>query len=152
MNRTPYLRFKSERLERQWRGEPEGCPKLHPSLRVLTVAAGRWHWLECRKPALVTGLARTAVEQAALYPGTRTPRSPHEQGRAADLSVRMLTPERAAAWAEWLNAAFPYRGGSRYRTALVHAVGAGAIHLHLQIAPGERFPAAEDDQPSTVTA
>ncbi|OGG05344.1 MAG: hypothetical protein A3F83_13210 [Candidatus Glassbacteria bacterium RIFCSPLOWO2_12_FULL_58_11] len=141
MYRTPYLVFKSARLESEWSGG--GTQKgvgLHPALYVVVLAAAHWHYRTLGKPAELTCLLRTPEEQKAIYPDRRDFRSPHEFGRAADLRTLGLSPETSRLWEEWLNLTFSYRGKAGARTALVHEVHGLGEHLHLQIGPQEAAP------------
>ncbi len=88
----------------------------------------------------ITCLLRDRAVQEAIYRkatalGAKEPvRSPHEDGRAVDLSIRGLSDEVIAGLVEHLNETFPYQGNPRLRTAIRHDVGQGD-HIHIQVAP-----------------
>jgi len=145
---SPYIRFDGYREQREWF---EGCsankaaaPRIHPTLYVLVLAAGLWHYRKTGRPAVVTHLLRTREEQRKLYPHRPSLRSTHEYGRAADLRTRHLSSETALEWARWLNLCFDYYGRPGAMTALCHEVGAHGRHLHLQVGPREGTPAVPE--------
>lgn len=107
-------------------------------LAVLLAAAG--FLCQRGKTMRVTCLIRTPARQAEIHAramelGHKEPvRSPHEDGRAADISIRGLGEKNIAELVAYINRRFPYQGNSRYKTALRHDVGQGD-HIHFQVAP-----------------
>lgn len=92
------------------------------------------------KPLVITCLLRDRATQEAIYQkamsiGAKEPiRSPHEDGRAVDISTRGLSDDVIAGLVDHLNRTFPYEGNPRFRTAIRHDVGQGD-HIHIQVAP-----------------
>lgn len=88
----------------------------------------------------ITCLLRDRAVQDAIYRnavtiGAKEPaRSPHEDGRAVDISIRGLSDEVIISLIDHLNQTFPYEGNPKFKTALRHDVGQGD-HVHIQVAP-----------------
>lgn len=88
----------------------------------------------------ITCLLRDRAVQDAIYKkavtiGAKEPaRSPHEDGRAVDISIRGLSEEVISGLVGHLNGTFPYEGNPRFKTAIRHDVGQGD-HIHIQVAP-----------------
>lgn len=79
--------------------------------------------------------AQEAIYQKALSIGAREPAvSPHEDGRAFDMSIKGIPDEAVGGLVDHLNRTFPYEGNPRFKTALRHDVGQGD-HVHVQVAP-----------------
>jgi len=91
-------------------------------------------------PLTITCLLRDRAVQESIYRkavsiGAKEPvRSPHEDGRAVDISIRGLSDEIVSGLVDHLNTAFPYEGNPKFKTALRHDVGQGD-HVHIQVAP-----------------
>ncbi len=117
-------------------GELERC-----DARLLAVILAAAMWVRAGGKILqITCLLRSRARQEEIYRTAvelgrkEPPKSPHEDGRAADFSIRGLTEAEIAGLVDYLNTRFPYQGSSKYRTALRHDVGQGD-HIHVQVSP-----------------
>jgi len=145
---SPYIRFKSLRIEREWfagSNSSDRMPNLHPALYVAVLAAAYWHFRRTGKPAVLTHLIRSREEQRKIYPDKPNVRSVHEFGRGADLRVTDLEEMARIEWENWINQNFEYRSAKQGpRTAIIHQVGSLGEHLHIQIGPLEPSPHIPD--------
>lgn len=114
-------------------------PRIDSRIKALIFEAAAY--LSRRNLSLtITCLLRDRAVQEAIYKnaqkiGAKEPaRSPHEDGRAVDISIRGLSDEVISGLVGHLNETFPYEGNSRFKTAIRHDVGQGD-HIHIQVAP-----------------
>ncbi len=112
-------------------------PKLDLRVRGI-VADAAWFLGSRGYPCVITCLWRTPQKQAAVRArakelGAVEPvRSPHEFGRAADLSIHGIPDSVISDLVAYLNGKYPYDDAGRFKTALRHDVGFGD-HVHLQV-------------------
>lgn len=146
---SPYIRFKSSRIEREWfagSNSADPVPKLHPALYIVVLAAANWHYKRTGEPAVLTGIIRNRDEQLRIYPDKPDRRSVHEFGRGADIRITGLQPVVAMELEEWINRTFEYQSTKlSLHTAMIHEVGELGEHLHLQIGPLESKPETPDN-------
>ena len=103
-----------------------------PRLRALLWEVAHYSLTHCGITPIITHVLRTQEEQEAIYGKNTKRRSPHQDGRAADLRSRIYTAPQITDLVKYINTEFPRHDG--YPTALYHTVGLG-WHLHLQVAP-----------------
>ena len=112
-------------------------PKVDLRLRGI-VADAAWFLGSRGYPCVVTCLWRTPQKQAAVRARAKElravepVRSPHEFGRAADLSIHDIPNDVVFDLVTYLNGEYPYDDEGRFKTALRHDVGFGD-HVHLQV-------------------
>lgn len=118
----------------------EQIEKCDPRISVILLSVALY--LQKAKPPrtlMVTSVLRTAQEQERIYAkatslGKQEPAtSPHQFGRAVDISVLGWPADLIPAVVDHINTRFPYHGLARYRSALAHDVGLGN-HIHIQVA------------------
>lgn len=116
--------------------------KIDRRLRIIILAFAQHLKEKNQGDVLMTHILRTQEEQDAIYTSDKvdketrdryiaTPwRSTHQDGRAVDVSIRMLDlPEYQE---QWLNKHFNYDERDKYPTAKLHNIGHGS-HLHIQV-------------------
>lgn len=119
------MKFKSERIENEWR-----TGKLSSPLKLIIVWIDRLAAL-CNFEITLTGIYRSQNEQEAIYgPGTKK-KSTHQFWRAVDLRTRDLPTWFIELLVVAVNMLYPY-GKKGKNTALYHSVGKG-WHLHIQV-------------------
>ena len=150
---SPYIRFKSPRIEREWfagSDSSDHSSKLHPALYNIILAAAHWYYNRTGEPAILTHIIRSRAEQLKIYPDKPDHRSVHEFGRGVDIRTTILQPVVAMEWVEWIDKAFEYQSSRLdLHTAIIHAVGDYGEHLHIQVGPLEPSPHIPD---SFITA
>ncbi len=146
---SPYIRFKSSRIEREWfagSNPADPIPKLHPALYIVVLAAAHWYFKRTGEPAVLTGIIRTRDEQLEIYPDHPDRRSVHEFGRGTDIRTSGLQPVVAMEWREWIDRNFEYQSARlNLHTAWVHETGEFGEHLHIQVGPLESKPETPDN-------
>jgi len=125
------MRFKTRRVEREWRqllNEPHLCRKIVPVM-VYADEASRWATgYDC----VVTNILRTREEQEAICRLRNVPfyTSVHQLWRGFDLEIANYTDEQAVAICSRVNHAFSYGRGKV--VLAIHTEGT-ARHLHGQV-------------------
>lgn len=113
--------------------------KIDSRIKALIFEAAVW-LARLNLSLTITCLLRDRATQEAIFQkarsiGAREPiRSPHEDGRAVDISIKGFSEEIITGLVDHLNETFPYEGNRLYKTAIRHDVGQGD-HIHIQVAP-----------------
>jgi len=105
--------------------------ELDARVRSIALELDLWITAKQKKAMFVTGVLRTAAEQAAIYPDNPTKPSPHTDRpcRAIDFRRTHFTPEETLALVGYFNFWW-----GRFKTALLLVDDRGPQHPHLHLA------------------
>jgi hypothetical protein len=117
--------FKTPEIEKQYQELPVHNRRLKNAILMLDLFVS----LELKKDIELTSLLRTPEENAAVG---GIPNSPHLVWNAVDLRSTLYTDAEVNRIVAFMNSLTYHAGKS---TAMAHAVGGGAYHLHIQVLP-----------------
>lgn len=123
------IKFKTERVEKEWAYLEEVNKPLHMLIEMLE----SFVTLELHKDVTLTSIFRSKEEQAALYVNVPSDKkvldSPHMHWRAVDLRSSDFTDAEIKRMLTFLNA-FRYMEGRS--VALYHTIAGNVAHFHVQ--------------------
>ena len=125
------MRYKTVKQENEFNGDA-----LDNRLRMILYAMDGYSKTEFGVDLYITEVIRTHEENIRIYvergvPEAEVKASVHQYGRGADCRAWILESEQASQLVRWTNKNFKYKG--RPATALLHKVGNGMNHIHVQV-------------------